>query len=96
MLTDGIQNPKKSKKTGAVWDPVVSAQALISRGMNVFAVGITNNVDMEQLRDITKDASRVFYAETFDNLGDTEFVSNISKSSCQAVTVPAPSMFCFH
>ena len=93
MLTDGIQNPKKSKRTGSLWDPVISAQALINRGMNVFAVGITNNVDIEQLKDITRDFSRVFYADTFDKLGDTEFVSNISKSSCKAVTDPAPSMF---
>ena len=95
MLTDGIQNPKKSKTTGAVWNPVVSAQILINRGMNVFAVGITNNVDIEQLKDITGDPSRVFYAETFDKLGDTEFVLNISKSSCNAVTVPIASMFSF-
>ena len=48
----------------------------------IFAVGIGTDINEDQLYDITRDRSRVFFAETFEKLASMEFVRNVSKRIC--------------
>jgi uncharacterized protein YegL len=57
---------------GQSTDPVkteAAANQALAKGMRMFAVGITNHVNHEELQKITGyDGKRVFTAETWDDL----------------------------
>merc|ERR1740124_808003 len=92
LLTDGIQNPVASK-SGAAWDPAVNARKLIDRGIKVFAIGVSDAVDKQELYRITGDNNKVFYADSFDALVSTELLDKASKAMCKATVpvVPTPA-----
>merc|ERR1711962_345316 len=82
LITDGKQNPKKDRKTGEVFDPVAASQIMVDNGVQIFGVGIGTNLDTNQLNNITRDASKVYYAETIDKLISDDFVNEVSKKTC--------------
>ena len=82
LITDGKQNPKKDRRTGEVFDPVAASQIMVDNGVQIFGVGIGTNLDTNQLNNITRDASKVYYAETIDKLISDDFVNEVSKKTC--------------
>jgi len=83
LITDGKQNPAK-------FDPVAASQKLYDDGVNIYAVGIGNGVNMAQLERITRHPHRVFPASDFNSLANKGFVKNVTKTTCHSGTLATP------
>lgn len=81
LITDGKQNPKR-------YDPVAASQKLYNDKVNIYAVGIGNTVDFNQLKRITRHPHRVFAARDFKSLSNEEFVKNVTETSCHKGETP--------
>ena len=90
FLTDGVQNPTKDRTSGTVWDPLVNAEKLIKRGVKIYAIGVSDGVDKNQLYHIAGDPSRMLYAGSYEKLISKDFIENISKSTCNEVILATP------
>jgi len=83
LVTDGKQNPKKDDRTGKAFDPVAASQIMVDNGVQIFGVGIGTNLDTHQLTNITRDRSKVYYAETIEELISDDFVKQVSTTTCE-------------
>lgn len=54
-------------------------------GVNIYAIGIGNNIDFDQLNKITRNPHRVFHAESFYYLENGDFVNSVSDVICDNV-----------
>lgn len=97
LVTDGKQNP--TSKGDIVYDPVKVSQKLIDDGVSIVAIGIGNDVNHEQLVNITRDASLVGHASNVNDLISNEFVKRMAKKICKTsgklnittTSAPAPT-----
>ena len=78
VITDGRQTTKESYTRLSV-----ASQGIKSKGVTVFAVGVGNEVDLGELRDISSGPSNVFTATSFIHL--QELSSRITTSLCQSM-----------
>ena len=81
LLTDGVQYPKKEK--GQIFNPVLSSENLIKRGIKIIAVGIGSGVSRADLEKITRNADHVVKAESVSKLTSDEFVRSVAKQVCK-------------
>jgi len=85
LITDGKQNPTKSNDKTEAYDPVQTSKPLYEHPNTVvIAIGVTKDVDREQLNQITRDPSKVSVVDSIEELISKEFVKQISKKLCEA------------
>jgi len=87
LITDGRQNPPN-------FDPVEASRKMYEEGVNIYAIGIGRRIDWDQLNSITRQPHRVFRAETFNSLENTDFVNSVSSTVCRNTTTPPPETSC--
>ena len=85
LITDGAQNPKKSRDNKQIYDPVKASQAMIDRGDTLFVVGIGRRLKTLELEAIARDPKKVFIAESIEKLISDEFIKKISNKLCTGV-----------
>ena len=61
------------------------ADHLRAMGITIYAVGITNSVNLLQLKNITGNSSHVFLAEDFDELLSQNFIKKFGEEICRDV-----------
>ena len=83
LITDGTQNPKKVGNT--VFDPVVASQKLYDNDVAIFAIGVGNLVNAEELEGITRDKNRVFLAGHPSDLVGKDFYLKLASKTCDEV-----------
>ena len=92
FLTDGVQDPKRDRKTGKLLHPLDIVDELRGDKVNILAIGVTKEVDKHMLTNITHDAKKMFYAENYTMLLSKEFMQAIEDSACKVMdkspTVP--------
>lgn len=81
LITDGAQNPKKDRN-GNVLDPVKSSQALIDRGIKIFAIGIGADLNEDDLVAIARSKDRVKTVTSAATLATDEFVRSLAEQTC--------------
>ena len=80
MLTDGTANLEES-------NTVSEADLTKAAGIIIYTVGVTHEVDEEQLREIASNPDHFFFASDFAHLNDV--LQNLVENSCQeAATLP--------
>jgi len=84
LLTDGKQNPVRT------YDPIKVAKTLLDKEVKIFAVGITNSVDQEQLEAITGETERVYYSDNFHSLTEHNFMKTIADATCELIEGSLP------
>lgn len=77
VITDGQANLEAAK----IEDEARQSHEL---GVEIFAVGVTNDTDMGQLRAIASDEDHVFTVEDFEGL--YSIIDNIISTACQIIT----------
>ena len=87
LITDGYQNPTKNKATGKEYDPVATSKRMYDAGVKIFVVGIGTDLQKQNLVEIARDKSRVYYAETIKKLISDEFVKSVAKKLCKAAVL---------
>ena len=83
LITDGEQSPKVDSDTGESFDPVKASEKLIQDKVTIIAVGIGDNINVEQLKAITRNPSHVFLTDDFDKLISEDFVDQVTDEVCK-------------
>jgi len=83
LITDGRQNPRN-----ATYDPVKTSQSLYDKGVPIFAVGVSSDVNKTELEALTRHKERVYYENTFDDILQTAFIKKVSKQICKEGYLP--------
>ena len=78
LLTDGSQT-----KGGDSIDPAIVSKEIIKRGIKVITVGIGNNVDINELSQISGSNDSTFTAQSFNELTSSAFVRSLTQGSCK-------------
>lgn len=81
VLTDGTQTKDKDAQNPSA----IAAQIQEKYGAIIFAIGIGQRINREELAGIANEKSRVYLAKNFDELKSTEFVTNIARTYCEGI-----------
>ena len=87
LITDGSQNPTMDSR-GNPYDPVVSSQPLIDRGIKIFSIGVgnpSNNINLKELSRIARDERQVRVTASAADLATEDFVKEIAKETCSII-----------
>jgi Ca-activated chloride channel family protein len=80
LLTDGL--PTASGETDIVAQAVATAQAVSESGIEVYVIGLGQDVDADFVRSIASDASNAFFAPSGSDLAS--IYAEITTSLCEA------------
>lgn len=83
VITDGIANVRAETT-------VPEAEKARDEGIEIFTIGITNEVDERELREIASppERSHVFRVQDFDRIND--ILDNVISRACEVVPTPGP------
>ena len=91
LVTDGIPTVPENEARGREL-AIEAGQRLLSEGVLVYSVGITNNIDEDLLRILSSEPKQLnrnyFTTPDFNNLGN--ILEALLESTCQVATTPRP------
>lgn len=76
LLTDGTQTGQNSI------DPAIPAEELRKAGVYLVVIGIGDEINLEELKNMAGDTGKYYTAASFDELISYAFIRNVTTSSC--------------
>lgn len=83
VITDGIRS-RNWNKTLSVESFVNASNKLKANGVDVFVVGVGDDVELNQIKKISSGADKMFQSENFDDL--RKVVKEIATRLCKGIT----------